>query len=405
MSNLIHHAQRVQSALSDPSLTNVQRLLRGIELLRELEAITESSAEQRRSAPELGAVRAILERSDTASTGEDTRSCDAALQEARELLQATIEAQLDRIVAAFNVGTEMVPANAIREARNHRELMIPRLSRVLRDMAANALSGQETIEMAPIYAALLISEFNATEAFPALLETIMLPDDAVDYQFGDFMCENAARILAHFAGETPDVIDSIIENRELNEVMRWGAVGSYCLLVRDQRVPRSEAVTRLRGFLRRAIELEDVTVIATLVHELSLLGPQEAKDEITAAFDSGLVNGFLADRDRVEQNIAEGEAALQRCFEQLPPTAITDTIAEAESFITCGRKPATSDDDESNFGDSAHAIAAPHVFAPPPYQPERVPVFTAGPRVGRNDPCPCGSGKKYKKCCLKADRK
>jgi tetratricopeptide (TPR) repeat protein len=24
----------------------------------------------------------------------------------------------------------------------------------------------------------------------------------------------------------------------------------------------------------------------------------------------------------------------------------------------------------------------------------------AGPRVGRNDPCPCGSGKKFKKCCL-----
>ena len=24
-----------------------------------------------------------------------------------------------------------------------------------------------------------------------------------------------------------------------------------------------------------------------------------------------------------------------------------------------------------------------------------------GPKVGRNDPCPCGSGKKYKKCCLK----
>jgi preprotein translocase subunit SecA len=22
-----------------------------------------------------------------------------------------------------------------------------------------------------------------------------------------------------------------------------------------------------------------------------------------------------------------------------------------------------------------------------------------GDKVGRNDPCPCGSGKKYKKCC------
>ena len=25
-------------------------------------------------------------------------------------------------------------------------------------------------------------------------------------------------------------------------------------------------------------------------------------------------------------------------------------------------------------------------------------------KIGRNDPCPCGSGKKYKKCCLKKDR-
>jgi uncharacterized protein len=23
------------------------------------------------------------------------------------------------------------------------------------------------------------------------------------------------------------------------------------------------------------------------------------------------------------------------------------------------------------------------------------------PRVGRNDPCPCGSGKKYKQCCMR----
>lgn len=23
-------------------------------------------------------------------------------------------------------------------------------------------------------------------------------------------------------------------------------------------------------------------------------------------------------------------------------------------------------------------------------------------RIGRNDPCPCGSGKKYKKCCLRS---
>jgi preprotein translocase subunit SecA len=38
--------------------------------------------------------------------------------------------------------------------------------------------------------------------------------------------------------------------------------------------------------------------------------------------------------------------------------------------------------------------AAPPLRRPPAQRPIRV-----GPKVGRNDPCPCGSGKKYKKCC------
>lgn len=28
------------------------------------------------------------------------------------------------------------------------------------------------------------------------------------------------------------------------------------------------------------------------------------------------------------------------------------------------------------------------------------PITRPGSRIGRNDPCPCGSGKKYKKCCM-----
>ncbi len=40
--------------------------------------------------------------------------------------------------------------------------------------------------------------------------------------------------------------------------------------------------------------------------------------------------------------------------------------------------------------------------APPPGMetpPPAVPIRNEGPKVGRNDPCPCGSGRKYKKCC------
>lgn len=32
-----------------------------------------------------------------------------------------------------------------------------------------------------------------------------------------------------------------------------------------------------------------------------------------------------------------------------------------------------------------------------PYGPSR-PYARPGPKIGRNDPCPCGSGRKYKKC-------
>jgi preprotein translocase subunit SecA len=58
---------------------------------------------------------------------------------------------------------------------------------------------------------------------------------------------------------------------------------------------------------------------------------------------------------------------------------------------------------------AAAAAAAPAVRAgvrgapqpppPPPLAPEAAAPFVRGERkVGRNEPCPCGSGKKYKHC-------
>jgi preprotein translocase subunit SecA len=40
--------------------------------------------------------------------------------------------------------------------------------------------------------------------------------------------------------------------------------------------------------------------------------------------------------------------------------------------------------------------------AGPATGPRLAPLKT-GPRVGRNDPCPCGSGKKYKRCHMLID--
>jgi preprotein translocase subunit SecA len=45
--------------------------------------------------------------------------------------------------------------------------------------------------------------------------------------------------------------------------------------------------------------------------------------------------------------------------------------------------------------DSAGAPAEKEYFDPTPAKQQPVVV---GPKIGRNDPCPCGSGKKFKAC-------
>lgn len=50
--------------------------------------------------------------------------------------------------------------------------------------------------------------------------------------------------------------------------------------------------------------------------------------------------------------------------------------------------------------DVRRAIERGRAMAAPPRRKE--PVVRTRPRVGRNEPCPCGSGSKYKRCCLAA---
>jgi len=48
------------------------------------------------------------------------------------------------------------------------------------------------------------------------------------------------------------------------------------------------------------------------------------------------------------------------------------------------------------LSEEGRSAAAYEGDAPPP---KEAPYKREAPKVGRNDPCPCGSGKKYKKCC------
>jgi preprotein translocase subunit SecA len=64
------------------------------------------------------------------------------------------------------------------------------------------------------------------------------------------------------------------------------------------------------------------------------------------------------------------------------------------------RRAATSVDDmeEAFLRKKRRELEQARLAGAGDYQPVQQ-VVRAGEKVGRNDPCPCGSGKKYKKCC------
>ncbi len=99
-----------------------------------------------------------------------------------------------------------------------------------------------------------------------------------------------------------------------------------------------------------------------------------------------LMRGRLAVVDYEEAKEAEAKAAEARAMQEQA------TQAQARSSYNPYANYSTTRD--AYPGESAQRQAAASVNRPAPAQQ---PV-KAGPKIGRNDPCPCGSGKKYKNC-------
>ncbi|MFB6371611.1 MAG: SEC-C metal-binding domain-containing protein [Bradymonadaceae bacterium] len=66
-------------------------------------------------------------------------------------------------------------------------------------------------------------------------------------------------------------------------------------------------------------------------------------------------------------------------------------------------------DDSPSKAEQMAALAAMGVVEPDDRPRKRVPrraktPYEADEEPGRNDPCKCGSGRKYKKCCLRKQK-
>jgi hypothetical protein len=72
------------------------------------------------------------------------------------------------------------------------------------------------------------------------------------------------------------------------------------------------------------------------------------------------------------------------------------TMKETAETHSAQQQPADAQNCTTVHNDAQpEPVSQMHNFAQPP-EPYRRPE----PKIGRNDPCPCGSGKKYKICCL-----
>ena len=90
----------------------------------------------------------------------------------------------------------------------------------------------------------------------------------------------------------------------------------------------------------------------------------------------------LSDQDELRMLVAE----------KLAPSEISAIEDEEYALSVQGFEPKIMKADDTDPRSPDHDQQDEQDEKQEPYRRE-------GPKIGRNDPCPCGSGKKYKKCC------
>jgi len=318
-------------------------------------------------------------------------------------MEAPSQSDVDAIVAELNAPLGVLPDKAIQAARLHREAVIPRLIGLIEDAIGAWEAGRNPAKNGHFFAFFLLAEFRAADALPVILKAISLPGEGPFELFGDAIHEALPGTLAALCGERDfELVAALIDDQALNRYVRWSAARALVAMVAAGTRTRDESVQRLRQSLRCAIDREDIDITAALVDALTDLYPEEAYEEIKEAYDKCVVESMvicLADVDQALQ-CARGE-----WLEQLGTRTrlITDTVAELRHWAAFS-EPRTRKGKHHPSPAPVPSLPAAAVIPARPLRsesgaPATQPTRRATGRVGRNEPCPCGSGKKFKKCC------
>lgn len=270
------------------------------------------------------------------------------------------------------------PRQALEEAVGRQGEITPLLLEIVEHAALHHDSLQKNRSIAHIYAMFLLAQFREKKAHSLIGRFFSLPGTISLDLTGDVVTENLGSILASTCDNDISLITSLIEDQYINEYVRGAAFEALlCLVAAGQKTVREISVYFDRLF-KGALEREPSHAWNFLVDAAARLCPEEMMADIELAFSDGLVNHFYISptdaKKLIKMSAQEKQAALE-ADEGL--SLVNDVIAEMGSWA-CFRPTSTSEKMKP--------------------EPKIVPV-RQGPKIGRNQPCPCGSGKKYKKCC------
>ena len=283
------------------------------------------------------------------------------------------------------------PRETLIEAINNRERIIPELLETIRFSTENIESLVEDDKyFAHIYAVYLLAQFREQRAFRPLLDLFSIPGEILLDFFGDFVHEGLARVLASVNDGSIDLLKTkLIEDENVHEYVRAAALKTLTILVLTGESHREETIEYFRELFDGKLKRETSYMWIALVVECLKLYPEELYEEIKKAYDDDLVERFFVNMEDVENAIKKGkEAVIADSKSDRLYSLIDDTIHELETWACFKR----TEKKKKKQRDDIKASEVPPNLAASSVRKSR--------KIGRNEPCPCGSGKKYKKCCL-----
>ena len=224
------------------------------------------------------------------------------------------------------------------------------------------------------------------EACQPLLRLLQRPTEEIDDLIGNTVTESLASIVTGVFDDDVDALFALIIDSSIDGYIREALFGAATFLAWENRIQRN----RYREFLVRFYEerpAEDGDQAwAGWLQAIALLGLRDLIPLVDSAYREARIPEEWIDRPEFDEDLATTERApddIDR-FTQNNLGYIGDVLVSLD--WTRGTEDVFDEDGEE-------ALWTDVVY---PNEPVRNPWR----HVGRNGPCPCGSGKKAKKCCL-----